>query len=76
MADPVGAMVAPNGGVWVLTRDGGIRAYNNAPFFGSYPGLPPEARQGRRTFVDISDRDDGAPGYMLHGSDGALYRFP
>jgi hypothetical protein len=76
MADPTGALCAPNGGVWVVTRDGGVRAYRNAPFHGSYPGLPEEARQGTRTFVDISDRDDGADGYMLHGSDGALYRFP
>src|SRR5262245_21109673 len=36
MADPVNALVAPNGGVWVVTRDGGIRAYRNAPFHGSY----------------------------------------
>lgn len=76
MADPTGALCAPNGGVWVVTRDGGVRAYRNAPFHGSYPGLPPEARQGDRTFVDISDRDDGQEGYMLHASDGALYRFP
>ena len=76
MADPTSALCAPNGGVWVLTRDGGVRAYRNAPFHGSYPGLPPEGRQGTRTFVDISERDDGQEGYMLHGSDGALYRFP
>lgn len=76
MADPTGAMCAPNGGVWVVTRDGGVRAYNNAPFHGSYPALPAEARQGDRTFVGISERDDGAAGYMLHGSDGSLYRFP
>lgn len=76
MADPTGAMCAPNGGVWVVTRDGGVRAYRNAPFHGSYPGLPAEQRQGTRTFVDISERDDDREGYMLHGSDGALYRFP
>lgn len=76
MADPTGAMCAPNGGVWVVTRDGGVRAYRNAPFHGSYPGLPAEQRQGTRTFVDISERDDDRDGYMLHGSDGALYRFP
>lgn len=75
MAEPVGGICAPGGGVWVLTRDGGVRAYN-APFHGSYPGLPEEWRQGERTFVDITVRDDGAEGYMLHGSDGALYRFP
>lgn len=76
MAEPVDGMAAPEGGVWVLTRDGGVRAYGNAPFHGSYPGLPPEARMGERTFVDIAERDDGQPGYMIQGSDGSLYRFP
>lgn len=76
MPDPTGALCAPNGGVWVVTRDGGVRAYRNAPFHGSYPGLPEKDRQGIRTFVDISDRDDAQEGYMLHASDGSLYRFP
>lgn len=78
MAEPVDALVDPErpGGVWVLTKDGGIRTYHNAEFLGSYPGLPPEWRQGERTFVEITPRDDGVRGYMLHGSDGSLYRFP
>jgi len=76
MADPVDGMPAPDGGVWVVTKDGGVRSYKGAPFHGSYPGLPEEWRQGERTFVGITERDDGAAGYMLHGSDGSLYRFP
>lgn len=77
MADPVDALVAPDGvGVWVLTKDGGIRSYNGAPFHGSYPGLPPEGRQGERTFVEITGRDDGREGYMLRSSGDELYRFP
>ena len=76
MADPVDAMCAPDGGVWVLTRDGGVRAYGGAPFHGSYPGLPAEARQATDPFVDIGERDDGRPGYMLRNAGGQLYRFP
>lgn len=77
MSEPVEALDAGNGGVWVLTKDGGVRAYKGAPFKppGSYPGLPAEQRQGDRVFVDITARDDGMPGYMLHGADGSLYRF-
>lgn len=76
MAEPVGALCAPEGGCWVLTRDGGVRAYGGAPFHNSYPGLPAELRQGDRTFVDIVRRDDGRAGYMLISSGGEKYRFP
>lgn len=76
MADPVDALVGPDGGVWVLTRDGGVRSYKGAPFHGSYPGLPAEWRQGERTFVRIEARDDGTPGYMLISSGDERYRFP
>lgn len=76
MADPVDALPAPDGGVWVLTRDGGVRAYRGAPFYGSYPGLPPELRMATDPFVEITARDDDGPGYMLVNSGGARYRFP
>jgi hypothetical protein len=76
MAEPMDGLSAPDGGVWVLTKDGGVRAYRGAPFHGSYPGLPPALRQGTRTFVNIEPRDDGQPGYMLRSSGGDLYRFP
>lgn len=72
MAEPVEALCAPGGGVWVVTKDGGVRAYKGAPYHGSYPGLPEQDRQGVRTFVDITPSGDG---YELHGSDGSLYRF-
>lgn len=77
LADPVDALDAGNGGVWVLTKDGGVRAYKGAPFKppGSYPGLRPEDRQGERVFDSITPRDDGVEGYMLHATDGSLYRF-
>lgn len=74
MADPVDALAAPGGGVWVLTRDGGVRAYHGAPFFGSYPGLPPEARQGERSFVALEHNDRG--GYTLISSGNETYAFP
>lgn len=77
MSEPVDAMCAPTGGTWVLTRDGGVRAYGGAPYHGSYPGLPAEQRQSTDPFVDIGPRDDGvADGYMLLNSGGQLYRFP
>jgi hypothetical protein len=74
MAEPVDALCAPTGGVWVLTRDGGVRAYHRAPFYGSYPGLPPEGRQGgERTFVEIRPNDQG--GYTLISSGNESYAF-
>jgi hypothetical protein len=76
MAEPMDAMCAPEGGAWVVTKDGGVRAYKGAPFYGSYWDLPPEGRQGERTFVGIEPRDDGAKGYMIRSSGGELYRFP
>jgi hypothetical protein len=37
MAEPMDGLCSPDGGVWVLTKDGGVRAYRGAPFHGSYP---------------------------------------
>lgn len=78
MADPVDAIVSPQGGVWVLTRDGGVRTYDPTtatPFHGSYPGLPPEAKQGgERAFVDIRSNNRG--GYDLVSSGGEVFSFP
>jgi hypothetical protein len=73
----VDGLDAPGGGAWVLATDGGVFAFHGAPFHGSYPALPPQARQGGpRTFVKIDRRDDGQPGYMLVATDAATYRFP
>lgn len=78
MTEPVDAVASPQGGVWVLTRDGGVRTYDQTgatPFHGSYPGLPPEAKQGGlRTFVHIRRNDRG--GYDLISSGGEVYSFP
>lgn len=75
--EPVDAIPSPQGGAWVLTRDGGVRTYDAAdatPFRGSYPGLPPEHRQGERTFVEMQPNDRG--GYDLISSGGERYSFP
>jgi len=74
MAEPVDAMPAPGGGCWVLTRDGGIRAYHGAPFHGSYPGLPEKDRQGARVFVSMEANDQG--GYTLVSAGNERYSFP
>lgn len=71
MAEPIDAICANGGGVWVLTKDGGVRAYD-APFYGSYPALRPENRQGQRHFVEIKA---AGTGYLIVGSDGAEYVF-
>jgi hypothetical protein len=73
MAEPVDAVAAPGGGVWVLTRDGGVRAYD-APYHGSYPGLPPEDREGERVFVAIEVNDRA--GYDLLSAGHERYSFP
>lgn len=75
------------GGVLHLTYDGGIRILDRSfrphpdarsviafvPF--SYPGLPPEARQGDRGFYRIRVDPDGQ-GYTLIATDGSRYHFP
>ncbi len=68
----VDACLAPGGGTWVLTYDGGVRAEQGAPFYGSYPGLPPNERQGTRNFIAI-ERQGG--GYTVIADDGSTYHF-
>jgi hypothetical protein len=72
MSEPMDALTAPNGGAWVLTKDGGVRAYKDAPFYGSYPGLRPEHRQGERTFVRIEPNGDG---YVIYSAGNEPYAF-
>lgn len=75
--DKMDAVKAPNGGVWVLQRDGGVFAYQGAPFHGSYPGLPEEDRQGQRDFIAIEANGmNNSDGYTLLASDGGYYSFP
>lgn len=77
---------APEGGVWIATREGGIFTFGRAAFYGSYLGLrkadgkhPDEGRL--KTFGAAGDRtlqprSDGLPGYMQVADDGAEYHFP
>lgn len=59
MAEPLDACPAPNGGVWVLTKDGGVRAYKGAPFYGGYLNLKLENRRGNPTFTGLEAAGDG-----------------
>lgn len=72
--DRVDACLAPGGGVWVLTFDGGVRAEGGAPFFGSYPGLPASRKKGKRNFIAIEAHGDG---YTIISDDdnGSSYHF-
>lgn len=60
---------APASALFEQTADGGVKAIAGAPFFGSYPGLPVEARQGERYFVGIGPNEDGSPGYTSWAND-------
>jgi hypothetical protein len=60
---------APEEALFEQTSDGGVKAINGAPFYGSYPGLPDDARKGQRYFVGISANEDGTPGYTSWAND-------
>jgi hypothetical protein len=65
---------APNGGTWAVGADGGVFALDGAPYLKSYNDLPPEARQGGRTFTDIKTNDRG--GYTIYDQGNETgYRF-
>lgn len=63
-----------NKGGWRLHADGGVFTWGLAMFYGSYPGLPKEQRQGKRSFVQIVRRKDG--GYDLISNLKEVYTFP
>jgi hypothetical protein len=73
----VTACAAPGGGVWSVAKDGGVGASDGAPFFGSYPGLKPEAQQGGpRYFIGIQARGQRPEdGYIIFSNDGHAYAF-
>lgn len=74
MREPVDALPDPQGGIWVLSRDGAVRNYRGARHLGDYPGLPPAARQGSREFSTFEGNDRG--GYTLIANDGNRYSWP
>lgn len=59
----------PQGGHIVVGVDGGVFAYDGAPFFGSLPGLGVSAK-----IVGGDWTQDGG-GYWLMGHDGAIFSF-
>lgn len=78
--DVVDGYVTQYGGTYTLQRDGGVFARNGAPFYGSYPGLRPEHRQGDRYAVSIKPTEVHTPsgvesGYVVLFSDGNAYTF-
>jgi hypothetical protein len=62
--------------VWIFHADGGVGAYNGAPFDGSYPGLPAGDRQDAGALPFIGAFLNGSNSYTLVGSDGTQYAFP
>lgn len=65
----------PNGGSWLIKReDGGVFAYDGAPFFGSLPGLgvkPNAPIVALEPFELVGQ----VRGYWLLGADGGVYSF-
>lgn len=61
-------------GYWLLEEGGGVHAFGDAPFRGSYPGLPQEIRNDpNRKFVAICARSDG--GYATYSATREPYEF-
>ena len=72
----IGIVPTPDdGGYWLYGTDGGVYAFGNAPAHGSYPGLPPAARQGDRSFGAGSLVVHPDLSYTLVALDGARYGF-
>lgn len=76
LEDPVApyiTVICPTGGYWeVKTDNGGVDAYDGAPFFGSLPGLkvqPASPIIGLTPFVV----DSVVKGYWLYDAVGAVY---
>ncbi len=69
----IGRIPARGGGEWALGSDGGVFALGAAQFFGSYPGLHPDLRQGERSFTRIDPTING--GYALTSDRGERYVF-
>lgn len=74
--DVTDAVARKDGGVYVLGSDGGVFTYHGAPFFGSYPGLPEQDRQGQRTPFRQIQLDADEAGYTLVDESGERYHFP
>lgn len=69
------AILCPQGdGAIAVAADGGVFNLDGCGhFYGSYPGLPEQFRQGDRTFVAIVEHQGG---YAIVANDAATYHFP
>lgn len=67
-ARPV-ALLPHSMGYWIVTADGGVFTFGNAPFFGSTGGQPLNA-----PIVDAGVTKDGG-GYWLQAADGGIFGF-
>jgi N-acetylmuramoyl-L-alanine amidase len=59
----VGMAAAPQGGYWLVARDGGIFSYGNAPYYGSFGGVALPA-----PVVGIAAQPDGRAYWLVLGS--------
>lgn len=59
--------------LWVVGSDGGVFAFNGAPFFGSIPALGLTIEPGQRIVSIVSTV--GGQGYWLFGADGGVFSF-
>jgi hypothetical protein len=76
-AAAAGIDAPPNAG-YELHADGGIDNINGAPFYGGYFNKPESVwkpPQPERTFLTVTPRNDGLPGYVIWGVDGTFYAF-
>lgn len=71
-AEMATVVIRPQGGYIVVQHDGGVFAYDGAPFLGSIPGRP-EIRLGGN--VVGGAWTESGQGYWLVARDGAVYAF-
>jgi hypothetical protein len=64
-------LAAPQGGVWVLSRDGGVFAFGGAPFLGSAHKIRED--WGNRRAARLEHHPDG--GYTIVADTGQRYDF-
>ncbi|MDA8076498.1 MAG: hypothetical protein M0Z40_14940 [Actinomycetota bacterium] len=67
------ATPTPNGGYWMLGRNGAVYAFGSAGFYGSVPGLP-ASEQPNTPVVGMAATANGK-GYWIVTSAGDIYSF-
>ena len=69
VAAPPVALLPHSLGYWIVTADGGVFTFGNAPFFGSAGG-----QQLNAPIIDAGVTNDGG-GYWLQAADGGIFGF-